>query len=225
MELIYDGKTKSVHRLEDGNILLQFKDDVTGADGVFDPGANTVGLSIDGMGQANLKMSTYFFEKFKSAGISTHHLSSDLQAGSMVVRPATAFGQGVEVICRFRAVGSFIRRYGKYAKEGDKLPAFVEITLKDDQREDPLITKEGLVVLGIATADEYDYLVEQTQRISQIIADDLVARGAELYDIKLEFGKNNGEIMLIDEVSSGNMRVYKDGSILKPLELTKLIIG
>ena len=47
MEKIYEGKTKDVYKLENGNVLLKFKDDVTGKDGVFDPGENAVGLTID----------------------------------------------------------------------------------------------------------------------------------------------------------------------------------
>ena len=39
----------------------------------------------------------------------------------MTVKPATMFGNGLEVICRYLAVGSFIRRYGMYAKEGQPL--------------------------------------------------------------------------------------------------------
>ena len=50
MNLIYKGKTKNVYQLEDGNYLLEFKDDVTGENGVFDPGANSVGLTIEGAG-------------------------------------------------------------------------------------------------------------------------------------------------------------------------------
>ncbi len=56
MNLVYEGKTKNVYGLENGNYLLKFKDDVTGTDGVFDPGANTVGLSIDGAGKAGLRV-------------------------------------------------------------------------------------------------------------------------------------------------------------------------
>lgn len=63
MKLVYKGKTKDVYRLEDGTIQLKFKDDVTGADGVFDPGANTVGLTLTGAGKSGLKVSQYFFEK------------------------------------------------------------------------------------------------------------------------------------------------------------------
>lgn len=65
MKMVYEGKTKDVFELEDGNVLLKFKDDVTGEDGVFDPGANTVGLTIDGAGKAGLKLTTLFFEKLK----------------------------------------------------------------------------------------------------------------------------------------------------------------
>ncbi|MBF1045248.1 MAG: phosphoribosylaminoimidazolesuccinocarboxamide synthase, partial [Peptostreptococcus sp.] len=44
MNKIYTGKTKDVFEIDDKNVLLKFKDDVTGKDGVFDPGENQVGL-------------------------------------------------------------------------------------------------------------------------------------------------------------------------------------
>ena len=55
MKLVYEGKTKDVYSLDNGNVMLKFKDDCTGKDGVFDPGENTVGLTIEGIGKANLK--------------------------------------------------------------------------------------------------------------------------------------------------------------------------
>ncbi len=69
MEKVYQGKTKDVYKLENGNFLLEFKDDCTGKDGVFDPGENSVGLKIEGIGKANLKMSIHFFEILNKAGI------------------------------------------------------------------------------------------------------------------------------------------------------------
>ena len=54
MKKLYEGKTKDVYELENGNVMLKFKDDCTGKDGVFDPGENSVGLTIDGIGKANL---------------------------------------------------------------------------------------------------------------------------------------------------------------------------
>lgn len=225
MKEVYQGKTKDVFALDNGNYLLKFKDDVTGNDGVFDPGANTVGLRIDGIGRANLEVSVYFFEILKKAGIKTHYVSANLPDCTMEVLPATCFGKGLEVICRNRAVGSFLRRYGAYVKEGAPLDSYVEMTLKDDAREDPLITCEGLVALGIMTREQFDATKAQTQKINRIITDTLKEKGLDLYDIKFEFGYHGSEVILIDEIASGNMRVYRNGAVLDPMELTRLILA
>ena len=225
MRKVKTGKTKDVYELENGNYALYFKDDVTGTDGVFDPGANTIGLSIEGIGKSNLAVSVYFFELLKKNGVKTHYISADSEKSYMEVIPARVFGEGLEVICRFFAVGSFIRRYGGYITEGTPLPAYVEMTLKDDDRGDPPITRDMLDMLGIMTRGEYDILKDLTRRVSGVIKDELAKKGMELYDIKLEFGRVDGEVVLIDEISGGNMRVYKDGAIVDPMDLVQLILG
>ena len=74
--------------------------------------------------------------------------------------------------------------------------------------------------------EEYEDIRKQTQQICDIVRDTLAKRGFVLYDIKLEFGRtNDGEVVLIDEISGGNMRVYKDGQYVQPLELTKMILN
>ena len=224
MKHVYEGKTKSVYELEDGNYLLKFKDDVTGENGKFDPGANTIGLSIEGMGKGGIRLTEFFFKKIEEAGIPTHFVQADVENNTMTVKPATMFGKGLEVICRFKAVGSFLRRYGMYAENGQALDRFVEVTLKDDDRQDPPISADALEMLGILTAGEYGALKDLTQKISVIIKDELAKKGLELYDIKLEFGRINGQVALIDEISGGNMRVYKDDKIVEPLDLVNFIL-
>ena len=226
LQLLYTGKTKNVYALPNGNCLLLFKDDCTGKDGVFDPGENSVGLTIEGVGDVNLRMSIYFFEKINAAGIRTHYVSADLANTTMEVLPAKVFGKGLEVICRYKAVGSFLRRYSDYCVEGQDLPAYVETTFKNDEKGDPLVTKDGLVDLGVMTAAQYDDLKDMTQKITKIVADDLKEKGLELYDIKFEFGYDpDGNVMLIDEIASGNMRVYKDGAYVDPMTLNKLFFA
>jgi phosphoribosylaminoimidazole-succinocarboxamide synthase len=227
MELIYKGKTKDVYQLDDGNYQLKFKDDVTGVQGVFDPGANTVGLTIEGMGKSGLRLTKFFFEKLKEVGIPTHYLDAEIENATMTVLPAKMFGKGVEVICRYRAVGSFLRRYGLYAKEGQKLDAYVEVTLKDDLRNDPLITDEALEMLNIMTKEEYKILVELTKKIGAIVKEELAKKGLELYDIKFEFGRvgKDNHIALIDEISGGNMRAYKGDTYMEPFELEKIMLS
>lgn len=224
-KLVYKGKTKDVFALKNGNYLLKFKDEVTGENGVFDPGANTVGLSIEGVGKVNLKMSVYFFEKLKALGIDTHFISADIKNNTMEVLPATPFGKGLEVICRRRAVGSFFRRYSDYTQEGATLPYYVEFTLKNDAKGDPLITKEGLIILGVMTQRQYTQVKNLTQKITKIIQKTMREKGMELYDIKFEFGINNGKVILIDEIASGNMRVYKEGKYIPPMKLSEIFFA
>ncbi|MGN0681053.1 MAG: phosphoribosylaminoimidazolesuccinocarboxamide synthase [Candidatus Fimisoma sp.] len=224
--LVYTGKTKNVFALDNGNYLLKFKDDCTGKDGVFDPGENSVGLTIDGVGDVNLRMSIYFFEKVNAAGIKTHYVNADLENTTMEVLPAKVFGHGLEVICRHKAVGSFYRRYNEYIEEGADLPAYVETTFKNDELGDPLVTKDGLIALGVMTAEQYEDIKVMTQQITQIVADDLKEKGLVLYDIKFEFGYDaDGKVMLIDEIASGNMRVYKDGKYIDPMTLSELFFA
>ena len=232
MEKLYTGKTKDVFGLENGNVLLKFKDDCTGKDGVFDPGENSVGLTIEGIGRANLETSVYYFELCKKAGIKTHYVAANVEDATMEVLAAENFGKaqggnGLEVICRLVATGSFIRRYGEYIKDGTVLEGgYVECTFKNDAKGDPLVTGEGLAALGIMTPAMFETMKEQTLKITKVVADDLKTIGLDLWDIKFEFGyTKDGEVVLIDEIASGNMRVYKDGTIVDPVELTKLILA
>ena len=79
----------------------------------------------------------------------------------------------------------------------------------------------------ILTKEEYDTLEALTKQISDVVKEELAAKGLELYDIKLEFGRDGatGDIMLIDEISGGNMRVYKDGTYIAPMDLEKLVLA
>ena len=226
MKKVYEGKTKDVYQLDNGNVMLKFKDDCTGKDGVFDPGENSVGLTIEGIGRANLETSVYYFELLKEAGVKTHYVSANLDDCTMEVLPGKVFGKGLEVICRLVATGSFIRRYGAYIADGTRLEGgYVECTFKDDAKGDPLVTSEGLEALGVMSQAMFNSMKEQTLKITKVVADDLAKKGMELWDIKFEFGYNNDEVILIDEIASGNMRVYKDGKIVDPMELTKLILN
>ncbi|CAD2073328.1 phosphoribosylaminoimidazolesuccinocarboxamide synthase [Phocicoccus pinnipedialis] len=222
MEQIYKGKTKDVYRDSNGDIVLFFKDDMTGKDGVFDPGENQVGLTVKGSGLAGLKMTTYFFELLNDLDIPTHFISSNFDKNEMRVREVTTFGDGLEVICRYVATGSYYRRYGKYIEDGTVLEnPIVEFTLKDDERQDPVASKETLNALDLLHADEYDTIAALTVRICDVVKEKLTEKGLDLYDIKLEFGRDHetNEILLIDEISGGNMRVFKGEENIHPLEI------
>jgi phosphoribosylaminoimidazole-succinocarboxamide synthase len=110
-------------------------------------------------------------------------------------------------------------------KETTILPAFVETTLKDDARGDPPITKDALDILNIVPAEDYETLKNLAQKIATIIREELAKKDIELYDIKFEFGKIDNQIVLIDEISGGNMRAYHNGEYIPPLDLERRILS
>jgi len=221
LKKLYTGKTKDVLLMQDGNILLHFKDAVTGSEGKIDSGANQVIGEVAGKGNASLWTTVYFFDVLQKSGIPTHFigLGQDFghDANSIVVKRAKSYN--VEVICREKAWGSFERRYGKYVKQGTVLPSLVEFTLKDDRRGDPLITEDALVALNIVSREAAQYMKQTAQEATAILKSHLAEKGLELIDIKYEFGDVDGETMIIDEVSGDSMRVVQDGRVLLQKEL------
>lgn len=222
MNLVYSGKTKEVYLLEDGNILLRFKDSVTGTGTQIDSGANTVIGEVPGKGSSSFRLTVHFFGLLGRAGIRTHFIGVGPRENTILVKKARSFK--LEVICREKAWGSFVRRYGEYVREGAPLDSLVEFTLKDDQRQDPLITEDALVALNIASEEDVRHMKETSRRATSIVKAHLAKRGLELIDIKYEFGKVDGETVIIDEVSGDSMRVMRSGRILMQKELSRALL-
>lgn len=224
MERINDGKTKTVFQKSEEELVFLFKDDVTGEAGKIDPGANQVLGELEEKGKSSLALSVYFFDGLKERGISTHFVCADFSTKTMTVKKAVIFGKGLEFICRRFAAGSFVRRYGDYVKKMAELPYVVEITLKDDEQGDPLINDEALLALDIITMEELQKAKDLTEKITKIVEELLKQEGLRLIDIKFEFGKVDGNVVLIDEISGDSMRVMdSDDRILNQIELYKAI--
>lgn len=232
-EKIYSGKTKDIYALPNGNILLAFKDDVTGADGVIDPGANTVIGKVEGKGRKSLAMTDYFFKVLHTANIPTHLVQLDIEQGTMEVRRAEPLGKdvngagGLEFVCRTRPWGSFVRRYKQYIRDTEqKLDYLVEITLKDDERGDPLINDDTLVALGLLSPAHLQQAKDITRNVCRIVEADLRGKGLTLIDMKIELGLVDGEVVVIDEISADAMRVMDDtGTVLTHGTVYEKLIG
>lgn len=217
------GKTKDVIPNGNGTCTMRFKDDVTSENGVFNPGANSVGeLKIDGMGMASMMLSKKFFPILRAAGIPTHDISFDTDAGTMLSHSLKMLP--VEFIWRAKAWGSFCKMYG--IEQGIRLDGLIEATLKDDALGDPRINREALVKAGFITAEQYDACDAYTRKIGEVLEAELAEHGYELIDFKVEFGINDkGEIMMGDEVSGGIWRILKDGKSVDPIQSAKEICG
>ena len=218
MRLIYRGKTKDVY--EDGPYLVfHFKDTVLGRSGEEDSGGNEVIGERAGKGSFVLEQAEFFFRLLEENGIKTHFVERIDERKARFLRAERI---PLEVIYRELAYGSFLRRYNGWAKPFQRL-GIVEFTLKDDSLDDPVIVEEAATALGIASRDEVGEMKETTVRVAQILGDFFSSKGLQLVDFKLEFGRLDGGLIVIDELSGDTMRVAKDGRILTREELSEVI--
>ena len=222
MKKIYEGKTKDVFELANETIhLMLFKDDVTGTEEGIDPGANQVIGRLEDKGFSSLKITEHFFTLLKEHDVPTHFIEANLQERTMKVYKAENFG--FEVICRLFAYGSFIRRYPHLVENMHPLNYLVEITIKDDEVGDPLINDEALCMLKVLDESELESVKKITKSAASVIEKELKYKGLDLIDFKIEFGKINGEIAIIDEISGDGMRVMKDGKIINQIDLNNYL--
>lgn len=224
MKVLYNGKTKNVLTDEKtGNVYLFFKDDATGENGVFDPGSNTVGGSVEGKGKTGLKISQYFFEVMERSGIPTHYLDANVEEGLMQVRKLTI--PKLEFVLRYFSAGSMCRRFT--LEEGIPFdPPYLEVTLKDDDQGDPLISERLCIMKGLLVENQYDEALDVLTRVGAVLRTELAQLGLSLIDLKIEVGYDeNGKIYVADEITPDIWRVRdENGNIPNQIDCAKLIL-
>ncbi len=204
MQVIYEGKTKSILRAGD-RAVLRFKDAITGdAAGNINPGGDFVVGRLNGKGVASARVAAHFFELMGEAGVATHfcRLRSNNEIEVMLTTRIP-----LEVIYRAKACGSFLARYRGHIEPMAPLDT-VEFNLKDAALSDPLITPHAVTKLGLASEGELHQIEAIARKVAALVARELSGRGLELVDMKLEFGRSNGALLVIDELSGDTMRVF-----------------
>ena len=224
MKQLYEGKTKNVMLDEETGIVhLFFKDSATGENGVFDPGSNTVGGSVEGKGKIGLEVSKYFFELMEKNGIPTQYLGADIEKGLMKVRNLTV--PRLEFIVRYFTAGSMCRRFT--LDEGIPFnPPYAEVTLKDDEQGDPLISERICLMKGILKEGQYEEAQNVVLSVGEVLKKELASMNLTLIDFKIEVGYDEtGKIYLADEITPDIWRVKDtDGNIPNQIDCAKLIL-
>ena len=224
MKTIYDGKTKTVLTDETtGDFYLFFKDDATGENGVFDPGFNTVGGSVEGKGKTGLEISKYFLELMEKNGVPTHYLGADLDKCLMKVRNVEV--PKLEFVLRYFTAGSMCRRFSIDAGIPFD-PPYLEVTLKDDDEGDPLISERLCLMKGLLKEGEFDKTLALLVRMGEVLRAELESFGLKLIDFKIEFGFDAGRnIYVADEITPDIWRVQDEsGNIPDQIECAKMIL-
>ena len=224
MKTLYDGKTKTVLLDEEtGVVNLLFKDTATGENGMFDPGYNTVGGSVEGKGKIGLRISKYFFEIMEKNGIPTHYLGADIDHCLMQVRRLTV--PKLEFVLRYFTAGSMCRRFT--LPEGIPFdPPYKEVTLKDDEQGDPLITERLCLMKGMLKPGMYDEGLRLVEQVGEVLKRELCAMDLQLIDFKIEIGFDEaGKVYVVDEITPDIWRVKDtNGVIPNQIDCAKLIL-
>ena len=224
MKTLYEGKTKNVLTDEaTGAVYLLFKDSATGENGVFDPGSNTVGGSVEGKGKIGLKISRYFFELMEKNGIPTHYKSADIDAGLMEVRKVTV--PPLEFVLRYFTAGSMCRRFA--LEEGLPFdPPYMEVTLKSDEQGDPLISERLCLMKGMLAPGQYDEALGVLQKVGEVLRQELDGMGYTLIDFKIEMGYDEtGKVFVADEITPDIWRIKdQDGNIPNQIDCARMIL-
>jgi phosphoribosylaminoimidazole-succinocarboxamide synthase len=201
-ELLYEGKAKQVYRTSDPDLLIQhFKDDATAFN------AQKRGTIVD-KGILNNRMSEVLFRFLEEQGVATH-LVRRLSDRDMLIRSCEIVK--IEVVAPNIIAGSLSTRLGR--PEGEPLPEpILEHYYKDDALGDPLINDWHIRFMKLATAAEVSTINETALRVNAFLREYLDARGIVLVDMKLEFGRHHGKILLADEICPDTCRFWDKGT-------------
>ncbi|GJL53894.1 MAG: phosphoribosylaminoimidazole-succinocarboxamide synthase [Nitrospirales bacterium] len=196
--LLYEGKAKKVFATPDPNHVIQyFKDDATAFN------AEKRG-TIFNKGIVNNTISVRLFRLLEDAGIPTHFIE---QISDREMRTKHLSIIQIEVVVRNRATGSLVKRLG--FEEGMALdPPLVEFFYKNDPLGDPLITEDHIRLLQLATDAQVAQLRQAALRINEVLTPFFKEKGMMLVDFKLEFGDENGQLILADEISPDTCRFW-----------------
>ena len=206
-QMIYEGKAKQVYTTDDPDLVIQyFKDDATAFN------AKKRGTIVS-KGILNNQMSETFFRLLEGKGVPTHFVKR-LSDREMLVKRLDIIP--VETVVRNIIAGSLAKRLG--LEEGKPLPApILEYYYKSDPLDDPMINQWHVTVLGMATEAELKTLSDMALKINAVLRDFLQSKGLLLVDMKLEFGRHHGQILLGDEICPDTCRFW-DAATRKKLD-------
>jgi len=198
-QLIYEGKAKKVFSHDDADkVLIEFKDDATAFNALKK-------AKFEGKGKLNCLISARIFELLINNNIPTHFLKLK-NDNTMIAQKIKVIP--LEIVLRNIAFGSLCKQTTIKARTNLVKP-LIDIYLKNDELNDPLITKDRIELMNIINSHDLELIINLTLKINVILKSFFENIQLQLVDFKLEFGydfRNN--IILGDEISPDNCRLW-----------------
>ena len=199
---VYEGKAKKLYKLEEGMLLMVFKDEVTAFDGRFKDTAV-------GKGALSASLSSKMFEILEESGISTHYVCYNGDRG-IVVKEYKVLP--IEVIVRNYAYGSLLRRLPLFHEMEKLNEPIVELHYKDDRLHDPLILPADAIAAGLLDRGEIEVVENLALKVNEILLKFWLQHGLKLVDFKIEIARSNDGMVVVDEVSGDTMRLVDNNN-------------
>ena len=208
-KLIYEGKAKKVFSHEDSDkVIIEFKDDATAFNALKK-------AKFEGKAKLNCLISAKIFELLLKNNIPTHFLKLRNE-NTMIAQKIKIIP--LEIVLRNTAYGSLCKQ--TTIKPGTILAKpLIDLYLKNDELNDPLITKDRIALMNILDPKDLDLILSLTFKINHILKSFFKNIQLQLVDFKLEFGYDfKNKILLGDEISPDNCRLWdlnqKNGTIV-----------
>lgn len=202
LEMLYEGKAKKIFATDDHNVLwVEYKDDATAFNGIKKG-------TITDKGKINNQMSAMMFSYLQQNGVETHFVELLNEREQIVKRLQMV---PLEIVVRNIVAGSLAKRVGK--EEGYVLasPVF-ELYYKDDALGDPMVNETHALAMGWATGEQINTMKEIALKVNNLMTEIVAKAGIDLVDYKLEFGLQDGKVMLGDEISPDTCRFWDKGT-------------
>ncbi len=198
-ELIYEGKAKKVFTHDDvKKVRIEFKDDATAFNALKRE-------KFEGKGKLNCLISARIFEILIENNIPTHFIELENE-NTMIAKKIKVIP--LEIVLRNTAYGSLCKQ--TTIKPGTVLSKpLIDIYLKNDELNDPLITKDRIELMNILSSDDLELIINLTLKVNVILKSFFKTIQLQLVDFKLEFGYDfKNKILLGDEISPDNCRLW-----------------
>ena len=195
------GKVKTIFSTDKPDeVIIQYEDRVTAGNGKKE-------LWIENKGAICCEISEILFKKMEESGIKTHYISMPTHRAMWCKKVEIV---PIEVVVRNVCAGSIVRQ--TTLEEGKIINwPLVEWYLKDDEKDDPLLTTDRILLMGYGQ----ELLQEMgmvARDVNYILKNIFRKIGLTLVDFKLEFGYDSGQnLLLADELSPDGMRLWREG--------------
>jgi phosphoribosylaminoimidazole-succinocarboxamide synthase len=211
----YGGKVRDVYTIDDKLLVMVVSDRISAFDVILPE-------AIPYKGQVLNQLAQYFLDATKD--IVPNWVISVPDPNVTIGKMCEPFK--VEMVIRGYLAGHAWRTYksGKRIlcgvtlpeglKENDKLPhPIITPTTKSHHGHDEDISKEEIIQQGIVSEADYSILEKYTHSLFDKGTEMAALQGLILVDTKYEFGKADGEILVIDEIHTpdSSRYFYSDG--------------